>query len=135
MAAAVGRGYPGRHRLEAAALGVPAPSSPMPQQADWTTAVPPLVVPAAVPRAVTTSPELAAAGARLALVPVPASPDPLVDTVPHPVVKLFPMPVVSVEEAVFAVEDAERDAAATADLAAAGAPAASDAQVRRAATA
>jgi hypothetical protein len=128
MTAAVGRGYAGRHRLEASALGVPAPASPLPAaspstqppQADWATAVPPLVVPVAVPRAVTASPELAAAGARLALVPVAASPDPLVDTVPHPVVKLFPMPVVSAEEAVFAAEDASRDAAATAELAAGG---------------
>jgi hypothetical protein len=65
-------------------------------------------------------------GARLTIVPVAASLDPLVDTVPHPVVKLFPMPVAEPagEEAVFADVDLAREQQATAELAAgAGAPA------------
>ena len=108
-----------------------APSSAV----QWATAVPPLVVPVAVPRAVTASPDLAAAGARLALVPVPTSPDPLVDTVPHPVVKLFPMPVVDAEDAVFAAEDAAREIDLTAELAAGIAATAEAYQARHTATA
>ena len=67
-------------------------------------------------------------GTRLTVVPVPPSPDPLVDTMPHPVVKLFPMPVVDHdgtvvapagrhESEVFADVDAAREAATLEDLA------------------
>ncbi len=69
--------------------------------------------------------------ARLAVVPLPAAPDPLVDTMPHPVVRLFPLPVAepvavpgaatsldAADDAVYAYVDLEREAAATAELAA-----------------
>ncbi|MGN6611028.1 MAG: hypothetical protein ACTHLJ_04585, partial [Angustibacter sp.] len=79
IAAALGRGYQGRHRLEAAALGLPA-SVAAPRTPGEAPAPPP-VVPA---------PVTLASGARLAVVPVAHSADPLVDTVPHPVIKLFP---------------------------------------------
>jgi hypothetical protein len=59
-------------------------------------------------------------GARLGVVSVPLSPDPLVDTVPHPVVKLFPMPVEAIHDAVFAADDAEREVETMIDLAQAG---------------
>ncbi len=102
LAAAVGRGYAGRHRLEAAALGV------------RTVVTAPAVIEPARPTY----------GTRLAVVPVPSSPDPLVDTVPHPVVKLFPMPAAAspdakapAEDVVFAEVDREREAAVTAELA------------------
>ena len=64
-------------------------------------------------------------GARFTVVPVAASPDPLVDTVPHPIVKMFPLPVAEpvpapgdADRAVFAEVDAERQHQATAELAA-----------------
>lgn len=110
LASAVGGGYAGRHRLEAAALGV------------RTVVSAPAVV----------QPPKPTSGARLAVVPVASSPDPLVDTVPHPVVKLFPMPAtgspesgsaerspaaMAAEDVVFAEVDREREARATADLA------------------
>lgn len=108
-AAAMGRGYVGRHRLEAAALGRRSSLSA------------PAVVPPAVPPAVTVP---AAPPAQLAVVPVASSPDPLLDTVPHPVVKLFPLPVVdgevvpaAGEDAVFAEVDRAREEQAVAELA------------------
>jgi hypothetical protein len=145
-AAAVGRGYVGRHRLEAAALGIalpalddtfPAHELPAPHPAAALLAETPepartpapthLPVPAL---AATPRPALAPArwatptGARLTVVPVAPSPDPLVDTVPHPVVRLFPMPVAepvvavrTAADAVFAQVDAERERRVTAELA------------------
>lgn len=122
IAAALGRGYQGRHRLEAAALGLPASVS-----APRT----PGESPAATP--VVRAPGTLAPGTRLAVVPVAHSADPLVDTVPHPVVKLFPLPVAEpltagspsdAESEVFADVDQAREQQVTAELAA-GDPASS----------
>lgn len=83
---------------------------------------------ASAARAVVPAPVTLASGARLAVVPVAHSADPLVDTVPHPVVKLFPLPVaeplsagassVDAESAVFADVDRAREQQVTAELAA-----------------
>ena len=74
----------------------------------------------------------------LRVVPTPHQPDQLADTLPHPVVTLLPLPtvpasastatastttdgpvsLVSAEAAVFALVDAERERAATVELAA-----------------
>ena len=120
MAASVGRGYEGQHRLVAAATGVPLPAvssvhaDPAPNEAAPNDA-PADLSPAAAP--VLTLVKAA---------PVPAQPvDDLADTKPHPVVRLFPLPVEPAERdrtrdvtaAVFAQVDAERDSSATADLA------------------
>ncbi len=124
IAAALGRGYHGRHRLEAAALGLPAGVS-----APRTPGEAPPVTPAAP------APVTLASGTRLAVVPVAHSADPLVDTVPHPVIKLFPLPVAEplaaggpssedAESAVFADVDQAREEHVTAELAA-GDPASS----------
>jgi hypothetical protein len=109
LAAAVGRAYQGRHRLEEAALGLSRAT---------VDAAEPVQLGAPLP--------LHVPGTRLAVVPVPASPDPLVDTMPHPVIRLFPMPVVEHDgsavaangrhEAALADLDAEREAEAFADL-------------------
>lgn len=117
IAAALGRGYHGRHRLEAAALGLPASVSAPRTPGDAPSAPP--VIPA---------PVTLASGTRLAVVPVAHSADPLVDTVPHPVIKLFPLPVaeplaagpssVDAESAVFAEVDQARAEQVTAELAA-----------------
>jgi hypothetical protein len=107
LAAAFGQGYAGRHRLAEVALGV--------EQVQTAPVLPVVTAAPALPTA-----PMVVGGARLAVVPVPASPDPLVDTMPHPVVKLFPMAVEQIHDAVFADEDAEREDAATIDLAAAG---------------
>jgi hypothetical protein len=119
----VGRGYLGRHRLAEVALGVRPELSAQPVQpgpAERTELAPPVVpeVTMAPSRSLPAAP-MVVGGARLAVVPVAASLDPLVDTVPHPVVKLFPMPVHEIHDAVFAGEDAERDEASLVDLAAA----------------
>lgn len=128
IAAALGRGYAGRHRLEAAALGLPAGVS-----APRTPGRAPFVTPSAP------APVTLASGTRLAVVPVAHSLDPLVDTVPHPVVKLFPLPVApplepastqpagpaDAEAAVFAAEDRAREEQVTAELAT-GDPSAGD---------
>ena len=122
IAAAVGRGYEGRHRLEAAVLGLPSVTVSAPRVPSSGAA--PVRVTAPVPVAL-------APGTRLTVVPVAHSADPLVDTVPHPVIKLFPLPVAepaaspSADEAVFADVDAAREQQATAELAA-GSPAPSD---------
>lgn len=122
IAAALGRGYHGRHRLEAAALGLPASVSAPRTPGEALAAVP--TVPA---------PVTLVSGTRLAVVPVAHSADPLVDTVPHPVIKLFPLPVAEAlgpataedaESAVFAEVDQAREAQVTAQLAA-GDPASS----------
>lgn len=128
LAAALGRGYAGRHRLADAALGL-APAT-------W--AGEPLVVPTPQPRVVTTAPAVrtgpdAVVGAPsgrtsvapwLRVVATPHQPDQLADTLPHPVVTLFPLPPaeqaaaeVSPDEKVFALVDAEREQQATAELA------------------
>ena len=112
IAAALGRGYHGRHRLEAAALGLPAGVS-APRTPGAAPAHPAVVAPVTL-----------ASGARLTVVPVAHSADPLVDTVPHPVVKLFPLPVAepsvvgATEDAVFADVDEAREEQVTAELAA-----------------
>lgn len=116
IAAALGRGYQGRHRLEAAALGLPA-----------SVAAPRTPGEAPAPRPVVPAPVTLASGTRLAVVPVAHSADPLVDTVPHPVIKLFPLPVAEplepataddAESAVFADVDQAREEQVTAELAA-----------------
>jgi hypothetical protein len=68
--------------------------------------------------------EPAPAGAALFLLPPPAEPDPMVDTVPHPVVKLFPLANLepdrasgAIDERVYAAIDAERVQAEAAALA------------------
>lgn len=143
IAAALGRGYQGRHRLEAAALGLPltaaGPAAPGEARAESpvqaTVAPSPVLGPVPVP---VLGPVLApaptalthASGARLTVVPVAASADPLIDTVPHPVVKLFPLPlaepvsepVVEGEQAVFSAVDRAREEQVTAELAAGAAP-------------
>lgn len=87
LAAAVGRGYFGLHRLEHAALNASAPEvAPVDQVVEL-----PQVV--ALPELVRQPELVTAASAHLSLVPVRRSPDPLLDTVPHPVVRLFPLPV------------------------------------------
>ncbi|MFC6007666.1 hypothetical protein [Angustibacter luteus] len=127
LSSAVGRGYAGRHRLADVALGVQesvsAPVLPAvgTVEADESSRV---LVAEAAPDALVSARQLPAApmvvqGARLAVVQVASSPDPLVDTMPHPVVKLFPMAVEEIHDAVFAGEDAEREQAAVVDLAAA----------------
>lgn len=122
IAAALGRGYQGRHRLEAAALGLPAGISAPRTPGEATVGAPEAPAPL-----------MLASGTRLAVVPVPHSADPLVDTVPHPVVKLFPLPVAEplvggstsdAEAAVFADVDQAREEQVTAELAA-GDPASS----------
>jgi hypothetical protein len=122
IAAALGRGYQGRHRLEAAALGLPASIS-----------APRTPGEAPAPQPVTSAPVTLASGTRLAVVPVAHSADPLVDTLPHPVIMLFPHPVAEpwgpataedAESAVFAEVDQAREAQVTAELAA-GDPASS----------
>ncbi len=121
IAAAVGRGYEGRHRLEAAALGLPAVTVSAPREPEAARPTP-----ATAP---TSGHVTLASGARLTLVPVAPSPDPLVDTVPHPVVKMFPLPVAAPasgatpqvgEDAVFADVERARDEQATAELASGG---------------
>lgn len=120
MAASVGRGYEGQHRLVAAATGVPLPAvssvhaDPAPHEA-------PNDAPADL------SPAAAPVLTLVKAAPEPAQPvDDLADTKPHPVVRLFPLPVEPAAEpdrtrdvtaAVFAQVDAERDSSATADLA------------------
>ena len=109
----MGRGYLGRHRLAEVALGVqPEQSAPVLPTLTDAPALPAVAAAAALPTA-----PMVVGGARLAVVPVPASPDPLVDTMPHPVVKLFPMPVHEIHDAVFAGDDAERDEGVLVDLA------------------
>lgn len=125
LAAAFGRGYLGRHRLAEVALGVQqVESAPvLPVTGADPTAIPtaiPTAMPAGLPTALPTrlpAAPMVFGGARLAVVTVSASPDPLVDTAPHPVVKLFPLPVEEIHDAVFAGEDAEREQASTIDLA------------------
>ncbi len=84
LAASLGRGYLGEHRLTALGLALDE-SVARPFSIDLR----PLETPAARPAWVAT----AAGQAQLAIVPVRRSLDPLTDTMPHPVVKLFPLPV------------------------------------------
>lgn len=100
LAAAVGRGYRGQHRLAQVALGAcpvaePADVQPGDVQPDVVQqpALVPLPEPAPLPELVRQPDLVTAASAHLSLVPVRHSADPLVDTVPHPVVRLFPLPV------------------------------------------
>jgi hypothetical protein len=141
--ASLGRGYIGRHRLAQAALGRPvvdtdrtvAPfpvhllPTPRPAAPPRTASVPPLAAAGTAP-----VPGRASVAPWLRVVPTPAQPDPLADTLPHPVVMLLPpraastpaaattddavVDLRSAESAVFALVDAERERAVTADLAA-----------------
>jgi hypothetical protein len=111
LAAAIGRGYRGQHRLVAAALGLApelvvvsaaADSGPVPREVGFPSIAP-----------------------RLRVVPLPHQGDLLADTMPHPVVTLFPLapvgadqPAAFAEHAVWAAEDADREHRATAGLAA-----------------
>jgi hypothetical protein len=119
LAAAVGRGYRGRHRLADAALGVVA-AAPV---------VPIHLLPPQRPSTVSAAGR-ASVAPWLRVVPSPPQPDPLADTVPHPVVSLFPLPaaatvdpspatsVAGAEMGVFDLVDAEREQQVTAALAA-----------------
>lgn len=145
LAAALGRGYVGRHRLAEAALGrepgslssetVVVPAR-MPVREDAAAVV--AREPAPAPVVVSQSDEPVPAGRSsvapwLRVVPTPPQPDQLADTLPHPVVTLFPLaspvpapiPVVdspesadTAEQQVFAALDAEREQSVTIDLAA-----------------
>ena len=121
LAAALGRGYVGRHRLAAAALG--------------RSVTPATPVQSAAPATVETSRQSVAP--RLSVVRTPSRHDLAVDAVltatiladvlladrtpsdtkPHPVVTLLPLPTASSDDAVYATVDAERDAQITAELA------------------
>jgi hypothetical protein len=135
LAAALGRGYVGRHRLAQAALGhapdgrsseihlLPAHRPDLPVLVD-------LRETAAPGGPALTLPGRASVAPWLRIVPTPAQPDQLADTLPHPVVTLLPLmpttsPVAartaadsSAETQVFALVDAERERAVTAELAA-----------------
>ena len=129
LAAALGRGYAGRHRLAAAALGHPvaviapvgsdASPSPAPAPTSRQSVAPRLsVVRTASPHdlavdSVLTSTILADVllGDRTL-----ADSNPLDDTKPHPVT-LLPRPATSTDDAVYAAVDAERDEQVTAELA------------------
>jgi hypothetical protein len=129
LAAAIGRGYVGRHRLAEAALGrvpgslaaeVPAVSH-VPTENHATENLP------------EGAPSVAPAGRSVApwlrVVPAPPQPDQLADTLPHPVVTLFPLAqdepdgaspdesAGTAEEQVFSLVDAERERTATSALA------------------
>jgi hypothetical protein len=137
LAAALGRGYTGRHRLAEAALGrdlhprtsevlvAPAPATPV-------AGGPPS--PASGESTASSAAGRSSIAPWLRVVPAPPQPDQLADTLPHPVVTLFPLvpstpsaeaaePVSAsatgaAEERVFAIVDAERELDATVDLAA-----------------
>jgi hypothetical protein len=135
LAASLGRGYVGRHRLAQAALGQ-APDPVAPVQQPLTVHLLPSRRPVATPRAPLTAGPLrgrASVAPWLRVVPAPHQPDQLADTLPHPVVTLLPLPAatapdttpasdptnpLSAEAAVFALVDAERERAVTAELAA-----------------
>lgn len=134
LAAALGRGYVGRHRLAEAALGhapdrpaseihlLPARRPDLPVRVD-----PREVPPAGGPG--TLLPGRTSVAPWLRVVTTPMA-DQLADTVPHPVVTLLPLAPAaspaparglvqgSAETQVFALLDAERDRAVTAELAA-----------------
>jgi hypothetical protein len=132
LAAALGRGYVGRHRLAQAALGhapgdrasevhvLPAPAPALAEVVDLRDAT---MTGSRTP----TMPGRASVAPWLRVVSTPAQPDQLADTLPHPVVALLPLPPVAstapapagnAEMQVFALLDAERDQAVTAELAA-----------------
>jgi hypothetical protein len=145
LAAAIGRGYVGRHRLAEAALGrepgslasetvvVPARAAVRPNAAAVAAREP-----APSPVVASRPGEPVPAGRSsvapwLRVVPTPPQPDQLADTLPHPVVTLFPLatptpapePIAdgpesadTAEQQVFAVLDAERERSVTIDLAA-----------------
>jgi hypothetical protein len=130
LAAVLGRGYVGRHRLEQAVLGRPVDVAPPERR--LTVHLLPTHRPSAVaapPAQVRSGPGRASVAPWLRVVPTAHEPDQLADTVPHPVVRLLPLGVPagppvssrslgSAESAVFALVDAERERAVTADLAA-----------------
>jgi hypothetical protein len=145
LLASLGRGYIGRHRLAQAALGRPvvdsdATAAPFPVHLLPTRgpATPPraTVVPGSAPGTAGSAPVPGRASVApwLRVVPTPAQPDPLADTLPHPVVMLLPpraaptpagsttgeasVSLLGAEAAVFALVDAERERAVTAELAA-----------------
>jgi hypothetical protein len=135
LAAALGRGYVGRHRLAQAALGH-APDGLASEIHLLPARRPDLPVRVHLPEAPATGgppatlPGRASVAPWLRIVPTPAQPDQLADTLPHPVVTLLPLvPTTSpapgravadnsVETQVFALVDAERERAVTAELAA-----------------
>jgi len=130
LAAALGRGYAGRHRLAATALGHPvaviapvgsdASPSPAPASTSRQSVAPRLLVVRTASRhdlavdSVLTSTILADVllGDRTL-----ADSKPVADTKPHPVVTLLPRPATSTDDAVYAAVDAERDEQVTAELA------------------
>ena len=123
LAAALGRGYAGRHRLAAAALGRPvtttptAPAVPAPAPTSRQSVAPRLSVVRTASRhdlavdSVLTATILADVllGDRV------IGDAPLADTKPHPVVTLLPLPATSTDDAVYAAVDAERDEQVTAE--------------------
>ncbi len=125
LAAAIGRGYVGRHRLAAAALGgmVTTPTAPA-APASRQSVAPRLSVVRTPSRhdlavdSVLTSTILADVllGDRVIGDRVIGD-APLADTKPHPVVTLLPLPAGSADDAVYAAVDAERDEQVTAELA------------------
>lgn len=131
LAAARGRGYVGRHRFAAAALGRPvtqtttavlvsgarAPTSRMSVAPRLSVVRTPTRHDLAVD-SVLTSTILADVllGDRV-ISDAPLSNTQVDDTKPHPVVTLLPLPVTNADDAVYAAVDAERDEQVTAELA------------------
>lgn len=131
LAAALGRGYVGRHRLAAAALGRPVTetsttvrASAAPAPTSRQSVAPRLSVVRTPTRhdlavdSVLTSTILADVllGDRV-IDDTPQTDTQVADTKPHPVVTLLPLPVTTADDAVYAAVDAERDEQATAELA------------------
>ena len=135
LAAALGRGYAGRHRLAAAALGHPvaviapvgsdASPSPAPTPTSRQSVAPRLSVVRTASRhdlavdSVLTATILADVllGDRTLAGSTLLDDTLLDDTKPHPVVTLLPLPATSSDDAVYAAVDAERDEQVTAELA------------------
>jgi hypothetical protein len=135
LAAALGRGYVGRHRLALAALGhAPDRLASEIHLLPARPPAPPVLVdlrePTVTGGPAPTLPGRASVAPWLRVVPTPAQPDQLADTLPHPVVTLMPLSSTaspapgrtvtagSAETQVFALVDAERERAVTAELAA-----------------
>jgi len=130
LTAALGRGYAGRHRLAAAALGHPvAVIAPVGSGASPSPALAPTSRQSVAPRlsVVRTASrhDLAVDSVLTATILADVLlgdrtladsnlPD---DTKPHPVVTLLPLPATSADDAVYAAVDAERDEQVTAELA------------------
>lgn len=120
LSAALGRGYVGRHRLAAAALGRPVTTtSPVAAAPDLgptsRQSVAPRLSVVRTPRPTDVAVDAVLTSTILA--DVLLGDRELTDTKPHPVVALLPLPAPSSDDAVYATVDAERDARITAELA------------------